>query len=265
MDYKVLYRKYRPDDFSKIIGQSYTTNLLINAIKENKIAHAYIFTGPRGTGKTTTARVFAKAINCTDLKDGNPCNKCENCLSFGDNPDIIEIDAASNNGVDEIRELINNVKLSPSNLKYKVYIIDEFHMLSTSAFNALLLTLDDPPSNVVFILATTDIQNVPVTILSRCQRFDFKLITFDDLFKTLKNVSKEEKIKITDDALKEIAYLSNGGLRDALSYLDQISSQSDKIDADDVTNLFGGVSTKRIDELIDMFSNGDVDNLNVLK
>ena len=250
MNYKVLYRKYRPQDFDTVIGQRYTTELLKNAIKDGKISHAYIFTGPRGTGKTSSARIFAKAINCINPKDGNPCNECENCLNFTENPDIIEIDAASNNGVDEIRELINNVKLVPSNLKYKVYIIDEFHMLSTSAFNALLLTLEEPPSNVIFILATTDIQNVPVTVLSRCQRYDFKLISFDDIMDRLKYVSKEEKIKITDDALKEITYLSSGGLRDALSILDQISSHDGKIDSDDVTEMFGSVSNARINELI---------------
>ena len=258
MNYKVLYRKYRPNCFDDVIGQEYTTKLLRNAIVENRISHAYIFTGPRGTGKTTSARIFAKAINCINLNNGNPCNECDNCKSFNENPDIIEIDAASNNGVDEIRELINNVKLAPSNLKYKVYIIDEFHMLSTSAFNALLLTLEEPPSNVVFILATTDIQNVPITILSRCQRFDFKLISFDDIVKRLEYVSKEEKIKISDDAIEEIAYLSNGGLRDALSYLDQISTQSNKISADDITEIFGSVSNKKIDELISYLNNNKV-------
>ena len=240
MNYKVLYRKYRPQDFDTVIGQTYTTDLLKNAIIENKISHAYIFTGPRGTGKTSTARIFAKAINCTNLKDGNPCNECDNCKNFNDNPD-----------------LINNVKLAPSNLKYKVYIIDEFHMLSTSAFNALLLTLEEPPSNVVFILATTDIQNVPVTVLSRCQRYDFKLITFNDILNRLSYISKQEKIDIAPDALNEIAYLSSGGLRDALSILDQISTHNGTIEAEDITNMFGSVSTSKINQLIGLIEGND--------
>lgn len=257
MNYKVLYRKYRPQDFDTVIGQRYTTELLKNAIVEDKISHAYIFTGPRGTGKTSTARIFAKAINCMNLKDGNPCNECDNCRNFNENPDIIEIDAASNNGVDEIRELINNVRLAPSNLKYKVYIIDEFHMLSTSAFNALLLTLEEPPSNVVFILATTDIQNVPITVLSRCQRYDFKLISYKDIMDRLNYIKNEENIDITEDALKEIAYLSSGGLRDALSILDQISTFKGTIDADNVTDMFGSVSTAKINKIIEFIESND--------
>ena len=182
MAYKVLYRKYRPDDFSNIIGQDYTITMLKNSITTGKHAHAYIFTGPRGTGKTSSAKVFAKALNCENPNNGNPCNECSFCLGFKENPDIIEIDAASNNGVDEIRELINNIKLVPSSSRYKIYIIDEVHMLSDSAFNALLLTLEEPPEHVVFILATTDIQKVPITILSRCQRFDFKPIQNSQCF-----------------------------------------------------------------------------------
>jgi DNA polymerase-3 subunit gamma/tau len=258
MEYMVLYRKYRPQVFDDVIGQEYTTKLLKQVIKENKIGHAYIFTGPRGTGKTSTARIFARAINCINNKDGNPCNECEMCKNFKENPDIVEIDAASNNGVDEIREIINSVRLAPSISKYKVYIIDEFHMLSTSAFNALLLTLEEPPENVVFILATTDIQNVPITILSRCQRYDFKLISEQNIVKLMQKICKKEKIDITDDALQEIAYLSNGGLRDALSMLDQISSAVDKITVDTVTSIFGSVSKKRIIELIECLETKDV-------
>jgi DNA polymerase-3 subunit gamma/tau len=261
MDYKVLYRKYRPQDFDSVVGQEYTTQLLKNVIKDNKISHAYIFTGPRGTGKTSSAKIFARAINCLNPKDGNPCNECELCKSFNENPDIIEIDAASNNGVDDIRELIDNSRLAPSISKYKVYIIDEFHMLSTSAFNALLLTLEEPPSNVVFILATTDIQSVPITVLSRCQRFDFKPITVENIVSRLEYVCKQEKIKITDEALNEIALMSNGGLRDALSILDQISSKDGKIEVEDIISNFGSISSKKVYELIENISNQDINSL----
>ena len=261
MDYKVLYRKYRPQDFDSVVGQEYTTKLLKNVIKDNKISHAYIFTGPRGTGKTSSAKIFARAINCLNPVDGNPCNKCELCTSFNENPDVIEIDAASNNGVDDIRELIDNSRLAPSISKYKVYIIDEFHMLSTSAFNALLLTLEEPPSNVVFILATTDIQSVPITVLSRCQRFDFKPITVENIVNRLSYVCKQENIKISDEALNEIALMSNGGLRDALSILDQISSKDGKIELDDIISNFGSISSKKIYELIENISNQDINSL----
>ena len=246
MAYTALYRKFRPLTFSEFVGQEHITRTLKNQIIAGRVGHAYLFNGGRGTGKTSAAKVLARAINCLNPKDGNPCNECEMCKSFGTNPDIIEIDAASNNGVDEIREIINNVRLAPANSKYKVYIVDEFHMLSTSAFNALLLTLEEPPSNVVFILATTDIQSVPITVLSRCQRFDFKPISVDDIVNRLNYVCNEEKIDITDAALKEIAYMSNGGMRDALSILDQISSRNTKIDVDDVTSNFGSISNKKV-------------------
>ena len=261
MNYKVLYRKYRPQDFNSVVGQEFTTRLLKNAIIDGKISHSYIFTGPRGTGKTSSARIFAKAINCLNPKNGNPCNECEMCKNFSNNPDIVEIDAASNNGVDEMRELINNIRLAPTNSKYKVYIIDEFHMLSTSAFNALLLTLEEPPSNVVFILATTDIQNVPITILSRCQRFDFKLISYDVLMERLKYICQEEKIDITSEAISEIAYLSSGGLRDALSLLDQISSMDGKITDEMVSEMFGSVSLNNIKYIIEIMEQNDAKEL----
>lgn len=264
MDYKVLYRKYRPDDFENIIGQEYTIKVLKNAILKEKISHAYLFTGPRGTGKTSTAKVFAKAINCLNPKNGNPCGQCSNCLNNIDNPDIVEIDAASNNGVDEIREIINNVKIAPSFSKYKVYIIDEVHMLSTSAFNALLLTLEEPPGHVVFILATTDVQNVPITILSRCQRFDFKPIDRDKMTARLKYIREQEKLNVTDEALNEIAYISNGGLRDALSILDQLSSKDDEITIEDVYSNFGTVSSAKIEEIIDKFTTDDIENVTKL-
>ena len=261
MDYQVLYRKYRPHDFDSLVGQEYTKKLLKNSVINNKFAHAYIFTGPRGTGKTSSAKIFAKAINCLHPVDGNPCNKCQNCVNFESSPDIIELDAASNNGVDDIREIINNVRLAPSSMKIKVYIIDEFHMLSTSAFNALLLTLEEPPKDVVFILATTDIQSVPITVLSRCQRFDFKPISIQDIEDRLKYVCTEEKLNVTDDAIKEIAMMSNGGLRDALSILDQVASNGEEIDVQDVIANFGGVSNKKINQLLDYYEANSVSEL----
>lgn len=250
MSYKVLYRKYRPDSFDNLIGQKAIVDILKNSIKDNKIAHAYLFSGPRGTGKTSTARILAKAINCLNNKDGLACNECENCLNFNGNPDIIEIDAASNNGVDEIRELINNVKIMPTSLKYKVYIIDEVHMLSQSAFNALLLTLEEPPAHVVFILATTNIESVPITILSRCQRYDFKKINEDDIYKQLEYICNNENILYEADGLKEISLLADGGLRDALSILDQLSKNNSKITLDLVINEIGSISNKKIDDII---------------
>ena len=259
MSYKVLYRKYRPSDFDNVVGQDYSITMLKNAISSGKNSHAYIFTGPRGTGKTTCAKLFAKAINCENPVDGNPCGKCSSCEKFHYSPDIIEIDAASNNGVDEIRQLIDNVRLVPSELKYKVYIIDEVHMLSTSAFNALLLTLEEPPSHVIFILATTDIQNVPITILSRCQRIDFKPANIDAMKERINYVCKAEKIKITDDAINEICVLSSGGMRDALGMLDQLSSNDENITLERVSDYFGSVSIKKVDELLDCLFNNDLD------
>ena len=261
MEYQVLYRKYRPHDFDSLVGQEYTKKLLKNSVINNKFAHAYIFTGPRGTGKTSSAKIFAKAINCLHSVDGNPCNKCQNCVNFDSSPDIIELDAASNNGVDDIREIINNVRLAPSSMKIKVYIIDEFHMLSTSAFNALLLTLEEPLKDVVFILATTDIQTVPITVLSRCQRFDFKPISLQDIENRLKFVCTEEKLNVTDDAIKEIAMMSNGGLRDALSILDQVAGNGEEIDVQNVIANFGGISNKKINQLLNYYENNNVAEL----
>jgi DNA polymerase-3 subunit gamma/tau len=259
MNYKVLYRKYRPNDFNGIVGQDYIISILKNSIINNKISHAYIFSGPRGTGKTSTAKVFAKAINCMNPIDGSPCGKCEACLNFNESPDIIEMDAASNNGVDEIREIIDNIKLSPAMNKYKVYIIDEVHMLTTSAFNALLLTLEEPPSHVVFILATTNIESVPITILSRCQRFDFQKINSDVITDNLKVICKKEKIAIEEEALAEIAYISEGGMRDALSLLDQLSKNNDKITLSLLENEIRIISQSGIAELIDTIESNDVD------
>ena len=260
MNYKVLYRKYRPDSFEGLIGQNHVVEILKNSIKEQKIAHAYLFSGPRGTGKTSTARILAKSINCLDNKDGMACGQCANCLSFNGNPDIIEIDAASNNGVDEIRELINNIKIMPTSLKYKVYIIDEVHMLSQSAFNALLLTLEEPPEHVIFILATTNIESVPITILSRCQRFDFKRISNADLLKQLKFVCESENILYDEEGLMEISNLADGGLRDALSILDQLSKNEEKITTDLVVREIGSISNQKIEDLVSSIATADVEN-----
>ncbi len=260
-NYKVLYRKYRPTNFNEVVGQKYTINMLKNAIINNKLSHAYIFTGPRGTGKTSTAKIFAKTINCEALEDAIPCGKCHSCENIENNADIIEIDAASNNGVDEIRELINNVKIAPSFSKYKVYIIDEVHMLSQSAFNALLLTLEEPPSHIIFILATTNIENVPITILSRCQRFDFKKIDNEDITNHLKSVSNKENIDITDEAIKEISYLADGGLRDALSILNQLSTSSSSVTLETILANYGSVSIVKIKSIIESFLKNDYNEL----
>ncbi len=261
MSYKVLYRKYRPSDFDNVVGQKYTIDMLRNAITSGKHSHAYIFTGPRGTGKTSCAKIFAKALNCEHPVNGNPCGECISCSSFLDSPDIIELDAASNNGVDQVRDLIDSVRLVPSTLNYKVYIIDEVHMLSTSAFNALLLTLEEPPEHVIFILATTDIQKVPITILSRCQRFDFKPISSSDIIDRLKHICSLESISASDEALAEIANLSAGGMRDALGMLDQLSNDNSEISLDSVNSYFGSISSKKIDAIISAIFNNDVDSL----
>lgn len=255
--YKVLYRKYRPSNFDEIVGQKYTINMLKTAVSNNKLSHAYIFTGPRGTGKTSTAKIFAKTINCENSKDGIPCGECTICKNINNNADIIEIDAASNNGVDEIRELINNVKIAPSFSKYKVYIIDEVHMMTQSAFNALLLTLEEPPAHVIFILATTNIESVPITILSRCQRYDFKKIDDQDIILHLKSICEKESIEISEDAIQEIAYLSDGGLRDALSILNQLSTSTDSINLETVMKDYGTVSLLQIKNIVKYFLNND--------
>ena len=249
MAYQTLYRKYRPKTFELVYGQEVIVKTLKNVIKNDKLSHAYLFTGPRGTGKTSSAKLFAKAINCLNNKDGDACNECENCKSFNNNsnPDIIEIDAASNNGVDEIREIKNKVSLVPSMSKYKVYIIDEVHMLSIGAFNALLKTLEEPPEYIIFILATTEPQKIPATIISRCQRFDFKSISHDKMKQCLENIISKENISIDDGAIEEIINNSKGGMRDAIGLLDQASAFcNNNITANDIEELSGNISIKQI-------------------
>ena len=237
-----LYRKYRPQTFSQIIGQGHIVQTLSNAILHERIGHAYLFTGPRGTGKTTMARIFAKAVNCSNRKGADPCLECENCQNIlgGKSFDVFEIDAASNTGVENIRELRETVKLPPTQGKYKVYIIDEVHMLSMGAFNALLKTLEEPPLHVIFILATTEIHKVPETIISRCQRFDFARLSLEHIIEKLSAVAKNEKIEVEKNALEMIAIASEGGMRDAESLLAQVISLEDKkITAKEVEEILG--------------------------
>ena len=246
--YRALYRKYRPQGFDSVVGQNIIVKTLQNSVKNKSFSHAYMFFGPRGVGKTTASKIFARSINCLDPIDGNACGKCKNCLHSFEKEcvDIIEIDAASNNGVDEIRELRNKISLVPTELQYKVYIIDEVHMLSIGAFNALLKTLEEPPEHAIFILATTDPQKVPETIISRCQCFSFKRISDDMIVDRLKTVCTSEKIDIDDEVLEEIAVSSDGGMRDALGALDKLTSYTkDRITVDDFAEL-NGMITKKI-------------------
>ncbi|RJQ14031.1 DNA polymerase III subunit gamma/tau [Candidatus Parcubacteria bacterium] len=255
-----LYRKYRPQTFEEVVGQEPIVQTLTNALRLGRISHAYLFTGPRGSGKTTLARLFAKAANCFSPKDGLPDNKCLNCQQYnaGSHMDLIEIDAASNRGIDEMRELREGTKFSPTQSKYKVFIIDEVHMLTKEAFNALLKTLEEPPSHIIFILATTEIQKVPPTIISRCQRFDFKKLTIDIIIKRLTKLAKLENIKIEPDALRLIAASAEGGLRDAESLLDQAGILKDKtITKEDVEMLLGRLDINLVLEFIELLSKKD--------
>ena len=264
MAYQALYRKYRPNTFDDFIDQDSIKKILVNSIKNNKISHAYLFSGPRGIGKTSMAKIFAKAINCENFnKKDDVCNKCEHCLDAENGSvDIIEIDAASNNGVDQIRDLRNKISIVPTHLNYKVYIIDEVHMLTNSAFNALLKTLEEPPSYVVFILATTEFYEVPETIVSRCQCYNFGRISLKSLEERLKYIAKKEKIDIEDDAVTEIAQYANGGLRDAISMLDKIRSfTNEKITVDLFKNINGMVSQQEINLFYESIFNKDVNKI----
>ena len=262
MAYQALYRKYRPTNFDEVVGQTHIIQTLKNAIVQNRIAHAYLFCGPRGTGKTSIAKIFAKTLNCTNNQDA-PCGVCENCkmAANGSHPDIIEIDAASNNGVDEVRNLIDKVKYAPMQGKYKIYIIDEVHMMTSGAFNALLKTIEEPPAHVIFIFATTEPNKVLPTIISRCQRFDFNKVSMHDIKYRLSVVCKNEGIEIDENGLTLIAQLADGGMRDALSILDQcVAYCSSHIDVDDIRKIYGVVTSEDIGKLFYSVYKKDVDS-----
>lgn len=260
MEYQALYRAFRPQSFMDVVGQKHVTKTLKNAISRHKESHAYLFSGPRGTGKTSIAKIFAKALNCQFGREGEPCNECDVCISIteGSANDVIEIDAASNNGVDEIRNLREKVKYAPSLTKYKVYIIDEVHMLTTGAFNALLKTLEEPPQHAVFILATTEPHKIPATIISRCQRFDFKAIENNEIIERLKYVADSESIEYDVEAIEYIARTAEGGMRDALSIMDQVIAYSnDTLTLDDAVMITGGIKQESLNEWLKLIEHQD--------
>ena len=260
MAYVALYRKWRPQGFDSLVGQEAVRTALTNALETGRIAHAYLFAGPRGTGKTSTAKILAKAVNCEHGPTPNPCNKCQNCVRINDGTsmDVFEIDAASNRGIDEIRDLREKVAFAPVNGRYKVYIIDEVHMLTTEAFNALLKTLEEPPPHVIFILATTEPHKIPATIHSRCQRFDFKRVTDSDIVKRLREVADGSGIAADDDALQLIAVQADGGMRDALSLLDQCGVMAERVSAETVRSVLGIVGREALRELVKAVGEGNV-------
>lgn len=261
MAYQTLYRKYRPQAFKDVVGQKNIVKVLSNAVINNKIAHAYLFCGPRGTGKTSMAKIFAKIVNCQNLNGVEPCCKCVCCKQIESKNflDIIEIDAASNNGVDEIREIKNKVNLAPNSGRYKVYIIDEVHMLSIGAFNALLKTLEEPPAHIIFILATTEPHKLPITVISRCQRFDFKKFLNEEIEEQLRKICTMENLNIPDEILKEIAVLSDGGMRDAIGLLDQLSLyQNEELTISDLYQLSGALSTANELEFLENYFNRNI-------
>lgn len=239
--YQVLYRKWRPQTFEDVSGQPQVTVTIKNELKNGRVNHAYLFTGSRGTGKTTCAKILAKAVNCLDPVDGNPCGKCENCIGIdnGNILDVVEMDAASNRKIDDIRSIIDEAQFTPAKAKYRVYIIDEVHMLTNEAFNALLKTLEEPPKHVVFILATTEVHKLPATILSRCQRFDFHRIAPEDISSRLTYVAQQENVEITNEATMLISAIADGALRDALSLMDRCIGISNQIDAKIVRDAAG--------------------------
>ena len=263
MSYLALYRKYRPQTFEEVVGQQYVTKILKNTIERHMTSHAYLFSGPRGTGKTTIAKLIAKLLNCENPIDDKPCEKCPSCIAFNEknHPDIIEIDAASNNGVDEVRNLIDKVKYAPMQGKFKIYIIDEVHMMTSGAFNALLKTIEEPPAHVIFIFATTEPNKVLPTIISRCQRFDFNKVSMHDIKYRLSVVCKNEGIEIDENGLTLIAQLADGGMRDALSILDQcVAYCSSHIDVNDIRKIYGVVTSEDIGKLFYSVYKKDVDS-----
>ena len=271
MNYIALYRKYRPLNFSEVVGQEHIEKTLKNQIKNNRMGHAYLFSGGRGSGKTSTAKIFARAVNCLNPIDGEPCNECDICKAAiaGSLVDITEMDAASNNGVDNIRDIREEVEFIPTSGKFRVYIIDEVHMLSTGAFNALLKTLEEPPEHVIFILATTEPQKIPATILSRCQRFDFKRIQVADIIKRLSYICEDIGVKIEENALRLIADLADGAMRDAISILDRCVSDGDEVITEDKIRSFTGIP--EFEQLYNMIytictadTNGTINNVNLL-